>query len=179
MTAEGHWCTDHARAEATETCCGHRWATTATDAGLRVCRECFGGPTTLSVARTRADPKNETELTTKLVKEAQERGWLAYHPRHGWARGSYRVVMEGDKGFPDITLAHYLYGVIFAELKSKGEKRSDDQERWADTLSAVRAVLPKVVPTVGPDEQRRMLRYFLWYPADWSDILRILDGAPA
>ena len=94
--------------------------------------------------------------------EAQRLGWLAYHT---WdSRGS-------SKGFPDLVLvkpgSHGIRGVtghgrvIFAELKTRTGKLTQEQATWLSIL-----------------RQTGRVEVYEWRPQEWADILRILADMP-
>lgn len=72
---------------------------------------------------------NVTTLATTL-------GWLIHHDR-----GDYRECIGGDAGFPDLVLAKNGR-VIFLELKAKGNKPTEAQQRWLEALPDSYLVYP-------------------------------------
>lgn len=86
----------------------------------------------------------------KHVKaEAKKRGWTFFHETYS---------LGSDKGFPDVFICHDDHGSRFVELKYGKNKLGPDQERWRDAL------------------QRAGQKWYLFYPADWDKIIRLLDG---
>lgn len=108
----------------------------------------------------------ESEFQTQLVQAAQLFKWRVMHTRTVAVTGRngrrrYMTPIQGDAGFVDLVLAHRLKGVIFAELKSDTapKKLPEAQQVWRDNLE------PHV-------------NYFLWRPADWGGITKILKEGP-
>ena len=86
----------------------------------------------------------ESELQRHVIELAQMLGWLVYHTYDS---------RRSQSGFPDLVMARRPR-VIFAELKSARGRLRPEQRRWETEL--------------GGQE------YYLWRPADWDDIQRIL-----
>lgn len=96
----------------------------------------------------------EDVLEDQVLEAAGTLGWLRFHPRPARTKdGKVRTAMKGDKGFPDLTLAHRTRGTIFVELKSDVGKLSPEQELWRDVLLA------------GGQE------WHLWRPRDWYTLI--------
>ncbi len=85
----------------------------------------------------------EAQFQHDVVSWARWWGWLVYFTHD--SRGS-------PPGYPDLTLTR-AGRLIFAELKSGAGTLSQDQRRWRTALQAVPGA-----------------EYFLWRPADWSEI---------
>jgi hypothetical protein len=80
------------------------------------------------------------------VREAASAtNWLTYH--------TYRS-KRSPSGFPDLCLVRDR--VVFAELKGERTRVTREQERWLDALDAAGAEV------------------YLWRPADWAEIERVL-----
>jgi len=84
--------------------------------------------------------------------------WLVYHTRD--SRGS-------AAGFPDLVAAHTRHGIVFAELKSKRGKVSDDQEAWLRILDRAKPV---------PHWGHQRVSVFTWRPDDWPQIEEVASG---
>jgi hypothetical protein len=85
----------------------------------------------------------------RVVTEALTRyHWIVYHTRD--SRGSRR-------GYPDLTAAHVIHGVIFAELKSERGRLRPEQREWLNTLSHTQ-------------------RTYLWRPSGHADVLAVAKG---
>lgn len=74
-------------------------------------------------------------------------GWLLYHTRYS---------LRSPAGFPDLVLVR-RGRLIFAELKRDGKDPTPAQQGWAEQLRACQGV-----------------EVYLWRPADWDDIVKIL-----
>ena len=83
------------------------------------------------------------------TSDTKDHAWLTFH-----AHDSRR----SECGFPDVTLVK-PGRLVFAELKSRQGKLTDDQEVWLD-------VLRHSVPDV---------EVYCWRPSDLNDIVQILS----
>lgn len=96
---------------------------------------------------------SEKEFQTRVMRFAREHGWVVFHPVPSQVRpGVWRT--DGS-GFPDLVLAHYAKGVVFAELKTRTGKLRAAQDEWELHLA------PHV-------------EYHVWRPADWDEIVERL-----
>lgn len=108
----------------------------------------------------------EKDFQTRIIDLAHEHGWMVYHQRPAWIRAEKKMVtpLQGDKGFPDLVLAHgERQLVIFAELKSDTGTIDREQQKWHDTLQRAAGRSPGVLVQ-------------FWYPEDWPSISTILKG---
>lgn len=104
----------------------------------------------------------EAELQAAVIDLARVYGWRVFHPRTvRTAAGRHMTALQGDAGYPDLTLAHARYGVIFAELKSERGTLADHQALWLDALEAGGAAV------------------YVWRPVDWfaGRIHHVLRGS--
>lgn len=83
-----------------------------------------------------------------VVDYARLQGWLDYH-----TFDSRRSV----PGFPDLVLVR-APRLIVAELKAEAGRVTDQQERWLEQF--------RLIPGV---------ETYVWRPADWSEVERILS----
>jgi hypothetical protein len=103
----------------------------------------------------RIRPQTEAEFTSAVIAFAKLHGWHAVHFRpcrtnHGW-----RTAVQGDgAGWPDLVLVRER--IVFCELKTDKGRTRPDQDVWADRLRAAGAEV------------------YLWRPADWDEIDRVL-----
>ena len=88
----------------------------------------------------------EKEFQSQVVTLARILGWLVYHPYDS---------RRSEPGFPDLTMVR-AGRLIFAELKSETGKVTLAQKDWARELELSDA------------------EYYLWRPADWNMLERIL-----
>lgn len=103
---------------------------------------------------TPADPRRMTEeqLLEAVLDLAGALGWYAHHDRPArTADGKWRTAIQGDRGFPDLCLAHPRHGTIFRELKDAHRPLEDDQRAWLEALA-----------NGGADAG-------VWRPKDWRD----------
>jgi len=91
----------------------------------------------------------EATLLTNIRTLAHQQGWLFHHVKD--SRGC-------DPGYPDICCVKPGHPVLFAELKSRTGKVTEEQATWLGVLS-------HSVPPV---------QVFVWRPQDWAEIVTIL-----
>ena len=104
--------------------------------------------------------ESEAEFQATVIDLAQLAGWLVHHTRPAQnSRGEWRTPIAGDKGFPDLVLAHATKGVLLVELKSAKGRLTAEQAEWGDRLE----------PTG---------LYRVWRPDDWPAILSTLKHGP-
>ena len=104
----------------------------------------------------------ESQLQAAIIELAKHLGWMVFHPMPVQNQaGRWRTAQQGDRGFPDLVLAHRELGVIFVELKSTIGRISDYQQLWIDTLRQAGAEV------------------YVWRPIDIAQARKILtEGAP-
>lgn len=73
------------------------------------------------------DTLTEKQFQQQIVDMARILGWRTYH--NLYAIGS-------DPGYPDLTLVHPQYGVLWLELKGSKGRVSPAQEAWIADLRA-------------------------------------------
>lgn len=99
----------------------------------------------------------ERDFQRMVVELARLRGWRAHHTRPALdRRGRWLTPIQGDAGFPDLVLAR-AGRIVFAELKREGRKPTLLQQGWLEVLATCAGV-----------------EVYLWTPADWGEIVRIL-----
>lgn len=68
----------------------------------------------------------------------------------------HETPMEFDgSGFPDLLLVRDR--IIFAELKIKGGRLSEDQKRWQSAIKIAEG------------------QHHVWFPSDWAEIEKVLS----
>lgn len=89
-----------------------------------------------------------------VMRQAKIFGWKAFHPLPALnSRGKWATFQQGDKGYPDLTLARK--GVVrFRELKSNTGSCTPEQKAWGEEL--------------GPE------LWDVWRPRDYLRILQEL-----
>lgn len=96
----------------------------------------------------------EAEFQDRVIATARLYGWMVHHTRPArMADGRWRTPVQGDKGFPDLVLAHERHGTVFAELKSDTGRLTPEQKAWLAVLGGV-----------------------VWRPRDWPHVLAVLQG---
>jgi hypothetical protein len=74
---------------------------------------------------------SEAIFQAKVIQLAKMNGWRVFHPMKMQARdGSWRTALSGDKGWPDLALAHRDRGFIIAELKTDKGRLTEEQQQW-------------------------------------------------
>lgn len=101
---------------------------------------------------------DEAAFTEALIRKAQECGWLACHFRAAKTAKGWVTAIQGDKGFPDVILIRPPVAVV-AELKVPPNKPTPEQEQWLAAFRKTPGILT-----------------FIWHPADWTEIVRLLEG---
>lgn len=102
-------------------------------------------------------PLSEQGFQRAVIDLAHLRGWMVAAFRPCEARKGWRTPMQGDVGYPDLTMAR-RGRVVFAELKSEKGRLSPGQEAWR---SAIRGVWT-------------IREHHVWRPSDWDAILEVL-----
>ena len=102
---------------------------------------------------------SEKQFQANVVRLAKLHGWMVYHTHDS---------RHSEPGFPDLVLCRD--GVlIFAELKRQTGRVSAAQREWMQHLSLVAGV-------VGASGVHGAIQVYLWKPADWQTIERVLSG---
>lgn len=115
-------------------------------------------PTLNPAQKTIAANMTEVELQNLVIDMARFYGWLVHHDRPARRQsGAWSTPIQGDRGYPDLTLAK-PGRLLIPELKTQRGVRTADQIRWAQALHP---------------------HYRLWRPANWlaGDIHRALTTA--
>lgn len=94
---------------------------------------------------------NEREWQDKVVEVARWSGWHVYHPYYS---------RRSEPGWPDLSM---IRGdrLVFAELKTRTGRVTEAQHRVLGLLAATGAEV------------------YLWRPADWPDVVRVLQRVHA
>ncbi len=77
----------------------------------------------------------ERDCETTIIAAAQILGYRVHATRPARTQKGWRTPIRGDAGFPDLVIAGHGW-VFFCELKRRGNKPTDDQWAWLDTLRA-------------------------------------------
>lgn len=100
-------------------------------------------------------PVPEAGFQSAVIDLARLRGWHVMHARPARTAKGWRTPIQGDVGYPDLTLAR-LGWVIFAELKSSSGRLTEAQAGWLRALTSPRT------------------RAEVWRPVDWPHIEEVL-----
>lgn len=112
----------------------------------------------------------EAAWQSSIVEVAQRLGWRTYYvPDWIWRMVMARTKHEhrardwAEPGWPDLTLVHEeKRRLIFAECKSATGVVRDSQKAWLAALTLIPGV-----------------EVYVWRPADWDDVLAILQAEDA
>lgn len=101
----------------------------------------------------------EAQLQSAIIDCARSLGWLVYHTHDS---------RHSPAGYPDLTLGHGRFGIVFAELKDAKRKTTFAQETWLEVL----AEHENATAGVG------RVQVFLWRPDDWTSgrVEQVLRG---
>ena len=100
---------------------------------------------------------SEAIFQDQVLQIATMNGWLWFHATPKQLKNG--IWRTDGKGFPDLVLAHYDRGVIFAELKTSDGRITPAQKIWAVALG-------------------RHVEYYVWRPADLQKIATRLGPKP-
>ena len=98
----------------------------------------------------------EASLLSVVIRFARLRGWLVTHSRPGRTAHGWRTPIQGDPGYPDLTLIRNGR-LVFAELKSDTGKVRQEQRVWLSCLVEAPGV-----------------ECYVWRPGDWPEIEDIM-----
>lgn len=99
---------------------------------------------------------SEREFQAAVVEVARLAGWRVHHCRPARTATGWRTPIEGDAGYPDLTLVRDGQ-LLFLELKTTRGRVRPEQDAWLSALRTVEGVGVEVVT-----------------PADWPLIHRRL-----
>lgn len=95
---------------------------------------------------------SEKQFLAQVLHVAQLYGWRCYHP---W------ISVRSAEGWPDLALCKPPV-LWLVELKTEKGKLTPDQEAWGEAL-----------------QQCQGVRYAVWRPSMWLEIVRVLSGESA
>jgi hypothetical protein len=110
---------------------------------------------------------SEDDFKAKIVGCAHDHGWLVFHPVRGNRDGRWYTAQQGDRGYPDLTLARGGR-IVILELKKYGCYPTPDQYRWLTALSGVEWERDYVM---APDGS---VIIGCVHPKDWHEIEQVL-----
>jgi hypothetical protein len=110
-----------------------------------------------------------SEFETWIVDNAREYGWLAHHDRPARTEKGWRTAVQGDRGYPDITLVHRdRREILWVEAKTGKAELSKEQERWLEALQEIQ---------YDPFGGMGVVAVEVWRPEMGDYILSRLSGA--
>lgn len=90
---------------------------------------------------------SESDLQTFVVDYARLNGWLVHHTRPARTSQGWKTPIQGDAGYPDLTLARNGT-VIFAELKSQRGRVRPEQQAWIDHIGVCHVWRPEDIEEI-------------------------------
>lgn len=84
------------------------------------------------------DRASERDCQDEIVRFAQTIGYrvLAIRPAQGGRRGGgWASPIQGNAGYPDLTLVHRKAGALWVELKRAPNLPEPEQEAWRDAIN--------------------------------------------
>lgn len=109
------------------------------------------------IVRTPKLPEqSEAQFQEAVVEYLKLNGWLVYHTHDS---------RHSAEGFPDITAVRDRE-LVFAELKKRGGRPTEAQQRWLRRLAEVGHL--EHAMNVEP------VRAYLWTPDDWPEIEAVM-----
>lgn len=112
----------------------------------------------------------EAEFQNLIIEYAQIRGWLVMHTRPARTERGWRTPLQGDAGYPDLTMAR-RGRLVIAELKSESGKVTREQAAWLEHLP------PRVAQeddSADRDIHSHAIEVYVWRPRDWERIKEVL-----
>src|SRR5690606_27676425 len=96
-------------------------------------------------------------------------GWKVHHTRPARTDKGWRTPIQGDAGYPDLTMARRGRMVI-AELKSETGELTREQAAWLEHLPRV----AQEDDSADRDLHAHAIEVYVWRPSDWPHILEVL-----
>lgn len=88
----------------------------------------------------------EAECRTTILDAARRGGWRIHCPRKVQTdKGVHLTADEGDRGWPDLTLARRGQLVCIELKRDKTGRMGEGQQEWIDVLDAVPGVIALTV----------------------------------
>ena len=110
---------------------------------------------------------SEADFKSKIVAYAHDHGWLVFHPIRGSRDNRHYTAVQGDSGYPDLTMARGGK-VVILELKRHQRYPTSEQEQWLTALSGLEWERSFVMY---PDGN---LIIGCVHPKDWQEIQQVL-----
>jgi hypothetical protein len=104
----------------------------------------------------------EDPFEDALIDAGHRFGWRAHAERRSRsASGKHATAIKGDRGWPDVVLAHESKGLVIVELKAQTGSFGEGQIDWLETIDRA-AGTGRVLVAV-------------WRPCDWEFIVVCLQ----
>ena len=116
----------------------------------------------VDIANQRVQPLpagiKEKDFVNAIIHVARFYQWLAHHTRPALTQsGRYITPLQGDPGFPDLTLARRRT-LYIVEAKTEKGRLAPNQITWGDNLPLENGT------------------YQVWRPRDWPRIIKLLSA---
>ena len=111
---------------------------------------------------------SEDDFKKKIVDYAHNHGWVVFHPIRGSRDGRHYTAVQGDSGYPDLTMARGG-SIVILELKRHQRYATLEQERWLTALSGLEWARDIIFAPQVQD-----VRIGCVHPTDWSEIKDML-----
>lgn len=113
----------------------------------------------------------EAEFQQGVVDYAHLMGWKVHHTRPARTDKGWRTPIQGDAGYPDLTMAR-RGRIVIAELKSETGKLTREQAAWLEHLPP--RVAQEEDDSADRDLHAHAIEVYVWRPSDWLHILEVL-----
>jgi hypothetical protein len=127
-----------------------------------------------------AAAQRESEFMQAVIDYAHLLSWRVAHFRPGRTARGWRTPVQADgAGWPDLVLLRVSFRgrhdprLIFAELKAKRGRVTEEQQAWLDALAEVEGRTHVTDPRDGGEDDA-IVRVVVWTPDDWPEIERTL-----
>ena len=91
-------------------------------------------------ARAQGERATEKQCQATIVDAARLLGYRTLSIRVAYSKGKYSTPIQGDPGYPDLTLVHSRGGLLFVELKRWPNALEPEQVKWRQALTEAGAI---------------------------------------
>lgn len=98
----------------------------------------------------------EADFLLQIIALAVVYHWKVHHVRPAWSKKGWRTPVQGNVGYPDLTLVR-APRVIVAEVKTDRGSLTREQKEWLDAFRNCPGV-----------------ETYVWKPRHWNDIVKAL-----
>lgn len=115
---------------------------------------------------------SEEACEDTIIRAARIHGWRVHAERKARSMKGVRTPIKGQRGYPDLTLAHGASGAVwFVELKRRPNKPEPDQVEWLNVLEGTTGAT-----FIGDSPTRSIARraFVVWVPEDMGAFIEDL-----